>query len=37
MVTHRFPLSALDEAFDAVTAGEAVKVAVMPALHEEAP
>jgi L-iditol 2-dehydrogenase len=37
MVTHRFPLSAVDEALDAVTSGEAIKVAVLPALHEENP
>jgi L-iditol 2-dehydrogenase len=37
MVTHRFPLSAVDEALDAVTSGDAIKVAVMPSLREEKP
>jgi hypothetical protein len=30
MVTHRFPLSAVAEAMDAVTMGAAIKVAVLP-------
>ena len=30
MVTHRFPLPSVHEALDTVTAGEAIKVAVMP-------
>jgi threonine dehydrogenase-like Zn-dependent dehydrogenase len=35
IVTHRFPLSAVDEAIDMVTGRDAIKVAVVPSLQEE--